>query len=191
MVSGLSGAILGLISGLLPDLVKLFTRAQENKSELALLEAQQEFELGKAQFDLQREELDYQRMQEQNKHAMLIAEREAESKQNIAHYDLLASDEREYTKQREAMMAAIPTVANPRINAFNAIIRPLLATLCIIVALGSISWYMFELASLGLASKDLLFALTQFWDIPLVSTVILEPLGFLFTSRQVRKRSNL
>jgi len=199
MISALVSSAIGAFSAMLPEGLKMFSSWQESKAELKMLELTQQYDLKKEEIELRREQAQFERDQAKFKHTEEMNLQKSEHEQtmgdkdneirNIESFDkLLIEDETSHSERLKTIYANSQTKIE-WINGFNALIRPVLASLAMILFLGINGWYIHELAQLKLDANDLLLALKQFWAIPLVEVAISGPLAFLFTARQVRKFS--
>ncbi len=190
MITALVSGLLGAITGILPDALKIWSRMIESKAENELLKISQKHEILQSRQNLIRLKYLGKYMEMQVAHEMDVFREKSALERELSYNDLLAEDEREYTKRINQIYRS--TESNIRVvEIFNSLVRPVLAAMVMLLFLGSTIWYLAELASLNLEAYELLQYLKGFWQIPLVELSITGPISFLFAQRQVRKRSAL
>ncbi len=191
MTSALISSVLGVISGILPDILKIWSRNTDGKLEVELLKLSQNYELARLEHQMRADEIANERERLLLENEQKRAEMYADLDRDLSYDDLVKEDERQYTERVKSIYENTPIVTVQWVNVFNSIIRPVLATAVMLLFLWTVIIYIRAVFALNLDSYELLSAVRDFWAIPLVETAIVGPLSFLFAQRQVRKRSRL
>ena len=189
MISALVSTLIGAGTGLIPDVMKYFTAKQDAKLELELLALNNKHSLAVIAQNLEVERLELARQSSRQSHEQDLAASVSEREIKVSFNKVVATEEEMYTKRLASLYENQSKTKISWINGLNALLRPVLAAMVMLLFIWTVVMYMSTVFSMTETGAELLLAIEGFWAIPLVEIAIVGPLGFLFGQRQVRKKA--